>query len=172
MPEPVYISVASNIDPERNIEAALACLAEVSPVMEISRFYLSPAIDRPDQPDYVNGMVRIVGSWTPHDLKFSVLRPLEQALGRVRTEDRYAARTLDLDIVLFGGLVIRERDLEVPDPELRSRPFLAAALLDLEPGVVLPDTAERLIDLVDMNVLRALPVAENFSQKVKERWMT
>ncbi len=170
MSEWACVSVASNIDPERNIERALERLAETARLQRVSRFFVTAPIDRPEQGDYLNGMARIEGDWTPEALKFEVLRPIERALGRTRTADKYAARTLDLDITIFGNRVLREAALEIPDPDVRTRPFLAAALLDLEPDIILPDTGRRLAEEVDVAVLRTLRVAEDFTRRMQERW--
>jgi len=75
----------------------------------------------------------------PRDLKFGLLRRIEADLGRVRTADKYAARTIDLDILLYGDRIIDQPDLKVPDPDLRERAFLIVPLAELAPDVVLPD---------------------------------
>jgi 7,8-dihydro-6-hydroxymethylpterin-pyrophosphokinase len=80
----------------------------------------------------------------PRQLKCAVLRRIETELGRIRTQDRHRARTIDLDLVLYGELVIRETDLVIPDPEIRQRPFLAIPLFEINPALVLPDTQEKL----------------------------
>lgn len=145
--EPVYVSVSANIDPERNIERALALLSESAPILAVSTFYESAAVDRPEQADYCNGVVEIDTQLRPRELKFDVLRRIEAELGRVRTDDRYASRPIDLDIVIYGSLVIDEADLIVPDPDIWTRAFLAVPLLELAPSLVLPSTGERLKDL-------------------------
>ncbi len=71
-----------------------------------------------------------------------MLRPIEAALGRVRGRDKCAARTIDLDVALYGDEVI-----DVPAPDMRERPFLAVPLLELAPDLRLPDTGERLAGL-------------------------
>ncbi len=171
MAETAYISVASNLAPERNILEALRHLSKQGTIEAVSMFYVTDAINRPDQPPYLNGAVRLSGAWTPRALKFDVLRSIEAALGRVRTADKFAARTMDLDMVLFGLRVIREPGLVVPDPDIRTRPFLAAALLDLAPALVLPDTGEALAACVDAAAMECLQKAEKFTALVKEMFL-
>ncbi len=171
MAETAYISVASNLEPERNILEALRRLSGHGTIEAVSMFYVTGAINRPEQPPYMNGVVRVTGEWTPHALKFDVLRLIEAALGRVRTADKFAARTMDLDIVLFGPRVIREPGLVIPDPDIRTRPFLAAALLDLAPALVLPDTGEALAACVDAAAMEGLHTAEKFTALVKEMFL-
>jgi len=143
-PVEAYLAVGSNIEPERNILEALERLRQQVSVTGISTFYRTEPLGRPQQPDFLNGVWRIRTSVEPRELKFEVLRPIERALGRVRTADKYAARTIDLDILLYGRAVIDEPGLVIPDPGLRGRPFLALALLELAPRLVLPDTGEAL----------------------------
>lgn len=166
-----YISVASNIEPERNIVETLKRLSEKGTIEAVSLFYVTAAIGRPEQPAYLNGVVRMTGGWTPRALKFEVLRPIEAALGRVRTADPYAARTIDLDIVLFGARVICAPDLVVPDPDIRKRSFLAAALLELAPDLVMPDTGAALAECVDRTVMDDLQKAEGFTALLKEKFL-
>jgi len=73
-------------------------------------------------------------------LKYSVLRKIEAALGRVRSSDLYASRTIDLDILLFGNQIIKKEGLTVPDPDIYSRVFIAEPLFELAPETIIPDT--------------------------------
>jgi len=82
-------------------------------------------------------------------LKFGVLRPLEVKLGRRRSADRYAPRTIDLDIAFFGSLVIDDpaRGLVIPDPDIGICAHLALPLADLEPLFRHPVSGETLAQL-------------------------
>jgi dihydroneopterin aldolase/2-amino-4-hydroxy-6-hydroxymethyldihydropteridine diphosphokinase len=143
-----YIAVGSNIRPEDHIEAAFGMLARVLRILGVSTFYITPPADGSDQPHYVNGMIAAGSAFSVRSLKFDVLRPTEERLGRVRSEDKYAPRTIDLDIVLYDDLVVREPDLVTPDPDIRTRDFIALPLYELAPDVVLPDTGEALSQIV------------------------
>lgn len=142
-----FVAVGSNIHPERNILEAVALLAEAVHVASTSTFYRSPPVERPEQPDFRNGVIEIRTSRSPRPLKFDVLRSIEDRLGRVRTRDPHAARIIDLDLILFGRLVLEDPDLRLPDPDIRVRPFVAVPLLELEPHCTLPDTGEALSEL-------------------------
>jgi len=168
--EPVeaFIAVGSNIEPEQHLLTALDRLKEKVPVTAVSTVYRTEPVGRPEQPGYLNSIWKILTSESPRALKFDVLRPLEAALGRVRSEDRYAPRTIDLDILLYGNAVIRERGLEIPDPDLRRRPFLAAGVLELAPGLVLPDTGEALLELVKVQAAELKPAVE-FTKRLRDR---
>jgi 2-amino-4-hydroxy-6-hydroxymethyldihydropteridine diphosphokinase len=133
-----YVGVGSNIEPEANIERALEQLRQSVRVTGTSTFYRTAAIGRPDQADYLNGVWRIEPALSAKELKVSVLRPIEQRLGRVRGSDRYAPRTIDLDVLLCGRQVVHDADCQVPAPEILDRRFLCMGLLELDPDLVLP----------------------------------
>ncbi len=133
-----YIGVGSNIEPEENILKALAQLSQHTVITGISTFYRVKPFDRPGQPLYYNGVVRIDTGIAPRDLKNHVLKKIEKELGRRRTADKSASRTIDLDILVFDSLVIDDRDIHVPDPEIPERPFLAIPLYALEKDLVVP----------------------------------
>lgn len=143
-----YIGVGSNIEPERNLQKALHQLQNHVEVEAVATVYRTAPIGRPDQSAYLNTVWRIRTNFSPRHLKFAVLRCIETELGRVRTQNRYRARTIDLDLVLHGELVICEADLVIPDPDIRQRPFLAIPLYELNPTLVLPDTQEKLQHVV------------------------
>lgn len=143
-----YIGVGSNIDPEYNLPKALQHLQNHVRVEAVATVYRTAPIGRPDQPAYLNTVWQIRTNFLPRHLKFAVLRRIETTLGRGRTQDRYHARTIDLDLLLYGELVIREADLVIPDPDIRQRPFLAIPLFELNPALILPDTQEKLQHVV------------------------
>ena len=137
-----YIGVGSSIDPETNIQKALRLMRKCAPIQAVSTFYRSAAIDRPSDPAFVNGVVRIATVLGPVELKRRVLTRIEDDLGRVRGEDKYAPRTIDLDILLYENLALVRDDLRIPDPGIHERPFLAMPLCELDPKLILPDTGE------------------------------
>ena len=172
LPDPsqaVYIALGSNIDPEANTLKALELLAQKTRLARVSMFYRSAPIGRPEQPEYLNGIAQITCACSARELKWTVLRPIEQQLGRERTQDKYAARTIDLDIALFGELVIDEDDLTLPDPDLEDRPFLLAAPLDLEPDLVLPGKGQPVRALLRPEHRQDLRPDPAFTIRLKER---
>ena len=165
-----HISVAGNLDPERCLPQALGLLRERTELIALSSFYRTAAIGRPEQPDYLNGAATVRYGGDARTLKFGVLRAIENELGRVRGADRYAARTVDLDLLLFGEEVIDEDGLVLPDADLWRRPFLAAAVLELEPELVVPGTGQYLRELADMEAVARLKPAREFSRAASERF--
>jgi 2-amino-4-hydroxy-6-hydroxymethyldihydropteridine diphosphokinase len=122
------------------VPAAVKALAELVSLTAISTVYLSEAEGRPGQPHFHNCVVEIQTDLQPADLKHKVLRTIEAKLGRHRTQDRYAPRTIDLDLVLYEDVVLSTDDIVVPDPEILRRAFLAVPLAELDPDLVIPGT--------------------------------
>lgn len=167
----VFIGVGSNIEPERNIEQALEMLAGHVEVTGLSLFYTSKAVGTANQADFVNGAFKIRTVLEPAELKFNVLRRIEADLGRKRTVDKNAARTIDLDILLYGSLCINEHELVIPDPMIITYPFVAVPILDIERDVVMPARNIPLATLVDEdNYRKQLQVMIDFTKLLKKRW--
>jgi len=128
-----------------------------------------PQHDDMQQPLFLNGVVKVRTGLDALTLKLDVLRGIESVLGRVRTADAHAARTIDLDILLYDSAIIEEPKLRIPDPDIRERPFLAIPLLELAPDLVLPDTGERLAALPCARRRAELIPADDFSGALRER---
>ena len=92
------------------------------------------------RPAFLNAALEIRYNREAAELKHGILRPLEERLGRLRTDDRNAPRTLDMDISLFGQQVVHDLDagLEIPDPEILTRAHVAIPLADLAPATLHP----------------------------------
>lgn len=164
----VYIGVGSNIDPEANIPEALRMLAEFTPIIAISTFYRTAPVGSPGSPDFVNGVIAIDTEIEPCALKHDVLPRIEDALGRMRSSNKYESRTIDLDIVVYGNLVIHEGGLVIPDPYIAERAFLAAPLLELDAEMTLPGSGERLADLVARMRTDEMTALEYFTQRLRQ----
>jgi 2-amino-4-hydroxy-6-hydroxymethyldihydropteridine diphosphokinase len=148
-PAPVLIALGSNIEPEENLPRAISLLSRECLVEAVSPVYAAEPVGSPEAPMFLNAAVRIRTDLTPQELKYGVLRPLEEKLGRRRSADRNAPRTIDLDIALFGSLVIDDpaRGLVIPDPEIGTCAHLAVPLADREPLLRHPVSGETLAEL-------------------------
>jgi dihydroneopterin aldolase/2-amino-4-hydroxy-6-hydroxymethyldihydropteridine diphosphokinase len=133
-----FVSIGSNIDPEENTSRALRALSREVHILAISTVYLTEPENRPEQPPYYNCVLEIETDLPPLDLKRGVLRRIEAELGRTRGNDAYTSRTIDLDLILYGGLVMTTDELMLPDPDIVRRSFLAIPLQELAPGLHLP----------------------------------
>jgi len=141
----VFITLGSNIEPERNLPRALDLLAQRITVHRVAPVYQSSAVNADGLPDpaqeaFLNTAVLAETDLPPARLKFDVLRPIETELGRIRGPDKYAPRPIDLDIALYGDErhEDREHSLVIPDPEIETRAHIALPLADLAPGFVHP----------------------------------
>ena len=130
------LSLGSNIEPQKNLTAAVARLRQQFAVVAVSPAYRSAPWGRTDQAAFVNAAVALETELSPADLK-AALRAIESDLGRVRDPaDKNGPRTIDLDLSLCGDLV--SDDPPLPDPDLARRWFVAVPLADIAPDTVVP----------------------------------
>ena len=134
-----FLSLGSNIEPEKNMLEAVRLLSHNVKLLKASTVYLTEPLQGESQPEYYNCVIKIQTDIEPRKLKFDVLRVIEAELGRKRSKDKFASRTMDIDILLYGNLVVSTKDLIIPDPDIRERAFLAIPLCEIEPDLVLPD---------------------------------
>lgn len=134
----VYIALGSNLgDRAGNLAAARAALARgaVEIAAASSVYETAPWGPKPQGP-YLNQVVRGTTGLAPEALLARLLE-IERALGRRReTEERYGPRTLDLDILLYDDLVLREPALQVPHPRMLERAFVLVPLAEIAPELV------------------------------------
>lgn len=138
---PAYIALGSNLgDPPAQLKAAVAALARLprSRLERTSWVYRSAAVGPGSQPDYLNAAALLLTALPPMPL-LRALQAIEARQGRVRTE-RWGARTLDLDLLLYGDLTLDTPELQVPHPSMARRNFVLYPLLDIGgPDLRLPD---------------------------------
>jgi|SRR5271157_529665 len=132
------LSLGSNIEPEKNILEAATLLSRHVKIVKSSTVYLTEPLDGKNQPKYYNCVIEIETDIEPQKLKRTVLEPIEEAMQRTRTRDKYADRTMDIDLVLYGNYHASTKYLTLPDPEVETRPFLAIPIFELEPELVMP----------------------------------
>lgn len=135
-----FIGLGANLgDAAAALRSALDSLRQLpeSALTGVSRLYRSAPLGPPGQPDYLNAAARLDTRLTPHAL-LRQLQDIENRHGRVR-EIRWGARTLDLDLLLFGNDIVLTSDLIVPHTELKNRNFVVIPLLDIDADLTLPD---------------------------------
>jgi 2-amino-4-hydroxy-6-hydroxymethyldihydropteridine diphosphokinase len=129
-----YVGLGSNLG---NREGTLLAAAErlgphrLSPIVETEPWGYS------DQPRFLNAVAELETDLTPRELLDRLLE-VERELGRVRGGPRYGPRTIDLDLLLYGDLVIDEPGLTVPHPRLGDRMFVLEPLFALDAGLSVP----------------------------------
>ena len=135
-----YIGLGSNLDnPVAQIKSARAAIALLEGVSELtfSSLYHSLPMGPQDQPDYINAALSVETYLTPIALLRS-LQAIETIQGRVRKDERWGARTLDLDILLYGDEEIDVPDLMVPHTGISERSFVLYPLFEIAPRLIIP----------------------------------
>ena len=139
-----YIALGSNLqNPAEQLRTALEAIDRLprSKRLRTSSFYRSAAVGPGEQPDYLNAVLALATELPARDL-LGELQAIEQSRGRVR-EQRWAARTLDLDILLYGHQIIDTPDLCIPHPRMAQRNFVLYPLLEIGGAkLLLPDGRE------------------------------
>ena len=136
----VFVAAGSNVEPEHNLERACAQIAHIWPDARFSRAYRNVAVGF-EGPDFIN---LVVGFSAAQPLHFVIerLRGIETNCGRPRYAPKWASRTMDLDVLLFGDLVEKTADYTLPRPDLLKRPYMLGPLAEIAPEVMHP-TAHR-----------------------------
>ena len=136
-PARAYLALGSNLgDRARHLQTAVDSLAVVAKVAVVaaSSVYETDPVGGPDQGRFLNAVVAIDTELTPQEL-LTVAQGLEHDAARVRVE-HWGPRTLDVDVLLVGDLVVAEPDLVVPHPRMGERGFVLAPLHDVAPDLV------------------------------------
>ncbi|MBZ0300005.1 MAG: 2-amino-4-hydroxy-6-hydroxymethyldihydropteridine diphosphokinase, partial [Anaerolineae bacterium] len=129
-----YISLGSNIEPERHLRRAVRLLRLHCNVLAVSPVYGTPPQGDPHQANFLNMAVKLTTPLSPTAFKMEIIGAIEQQLGRVRDpHNKNAARTIDLDISLWDDAVLDygDKPWHVPDPDIRRFAHVAVPLADL-----------------------------------------
>jgi len=135
-----YIGLGSNLgESEDLITSALDYLSETYKVEvnKCSSLYRSKPLENKDQPDYINAVACIVGEFAALEL-LENLQAVENHFGRIRNGERWASRTLDLDILLFDNMKIIEERLVIPHEGILQRDFVLHPLMEIAPNIEIP----------------------------------
>ena len=125
----VYVSLGSNVEPEINIHRAVQAMREMFGSLRLSPVYQSAAVGF-DGDDFLNLVVGFETGDSVHGIVASS-RLIEDNLGRDRSQPRYSPRPIDLDILLFGDLVIDEPAIQIPRRDIVKQAFVLLPLQDL-----------------------------------------
>jgi 2-amino-4-hydroxy-6-hydroxymethyldihydropteridine diphosphokinase len=145
--EIVYLGLGSNLGDRLDTLGRAVRLLGARPGLTVtasSRVWETAPVGGPEQPEFLNAVVRASSDLSPSEL-LDACHHVESELGRVR-DVRWGPRTIDIDILLIDERVVDETDLEVPHPRMTERAFVMLPLLELAPDVALPD-GTRLRDL-------------------------
>lgn len=148
-----YIALGANLPspdgpPETTLARAVDHLADFGHVTARSSLYSTTPVGVADQPRFLNAVVALESNFSPGQLLHSLLA-VEREFGRNRaTAIPNGPRSLDLDILLYGDLILREFDLEIPHPRLAERAFVLVPLHEIAPQLRDPRTGLTIAQLL------------------------
>lgn len=144
----VYIGLGSNLgDRERNLRSAyghIATIKDMQPV-RLSRFYETAPSGGPPQPMFLNAVIDMKTLLSPHQL-LERFQHIENLMGRVRTV-KWGPRTIDIDILLYAGIIIDDEHLKIPHPLMHLRLFVLEPFAEIAPDVVHPVLKKPIVQL-------------------------
>lgn len=141
------VALGANIgNPEEQLNLAVAMLRESTDLISVSSFHLTKAVGGPEQPNYLNA-VCILESELPAMELLSLLHGVEKSLGRERVE-HWGPRTIDLDLIQYGGILSSAQELTLPHPRAYERRFVLEPWAEIEPNATLL-THGRISDLLE-----------------------
>ena len=144
----VFILAGSNLgEPKTNLEFALKFLAGEGTVLKTSSYYETEPVGFRDQPWFLNQAIELETLLTPTELLLACQK-IETDCGRIRTFPN-APRTLDLDILLYGNVVVSREDLIIPHPRLAERRFALEPLAEIAPQIVHPVLGKSIQSLLE-----------------------
>lgn len=145
--ERVYLALGANLGRRaENLRRAVAALSAVATIDAISSVYETEPAYVLDQPRYYNLALSAETSLGPYAL-LRALKSIESELGRLPGV-RFGARAIDLDILVFGEIIMDTPDLTVPHPRLAERAFVLAPLAEIAPDLAIPGRAATVRDLL------------------------
>ena len=130
-----YLNIGSNIEPETNLPKAINILREYGTVQTVSNAWESISVGA-SGPNFLNASVLFSTPLNPKELKQKIIRSIEAALGRVRSKDRNAPRTIDIDIIMV--------DNKPFNLERWNNPFVVVPMSELEPELTHPVENQKL----------------------------
>jgi 2-amino-4-hydroxy-6-hydroxymethyldihydropteridine diphosphokinase len=133
---PVYVAAGSNVAPIENLRRALDVLDRHFAPLTVSRAYANAAVGF-DGDDFINLVIGFRTGLLVHQV-LERLHEAEAACGRERNAPKWAPRTMDLDVLLFGDTVCAEPGLTLPRPDLLKRPYMLGPAAEIAPAVVHP----------------------------------
>jgi 2-amino-4-hydroxy-6-hydroxymethyldihydropteridine diphosphokinase len=158
----VYVAAGSNVEPEANLARAVSELRASFPGVRFSPWYRNRAAGF-EGDDFIN-LVAGFRTELPLETVLARLHEIERHCGRTRDAPRWAPRSMDLDVLLYGDLVLERTDVRLPRPDLLKRAYMLGPLAALAPEVLHPTEGVTIGELWrrfdrDAHPLEALPRA-------------
>ena len=137
----VYLSIGSNIEREENVRSSLKALQSRFGKLALSSVYETEAVGF-NGPPFFNLTVRFESDKPVRDIARS-LRQIEISHGRTRRTEKFTGRTLDLDILLYGDLILNQGKFQIPRKDIMLYAFVLEPLAEIAPDGIYPITGER-----------------------------
>lgn len=166
MLEQGFLSLGSNLgDRESNLAGAITALSTYHEINEIksASFYNSPPLFNSNQPDFLNTVVSYETDFSAFDL-FDACQNVEKLLGRPDTHEKNVPRTIDIDILTYGGSFLETEQLSIPHPDLANRKFVLVPWAELAPDFKIP-----VINITVTELLNLCPDPSNVNKHVMEK---
>ena len=132
----VYLAIGSNINPKKNIALALKYLAEIGQILSISKLIKTKPVGYLKQADFLNGAIKFKTALKPQEL-LKEIKNIEHVLKR-NTPFRNGPRTIDIDIIFYGNLVLNTPSLKIPHIRASERYFVLKPLAEIAPYKIHP----------------------------------
>ena len=134
----VYVSLGSNIDAEKNLRIAVDELRRRFGTVSLSATYRNAAVGF-DGDDFLNLVAAFESAQSPLEIQQQIER-IHELTGRQRGDNKFSARPLDIDLLLYGNEVIDEPPLQIPRSDVLESAFVLGPLAELAPGLIHPNT--------------------------------
>ncbi|GAB3906255.1 2-amino-4-hydroxy-6-hydroxymethyldihydropteridine diphosphokinase [Mucilaginibacter boryungensis] len=143
----VFLLVGTNLgDRHDYLQRAIGQIGQlIGPIITLSSVYETQAWGKTDQPDYLNQVVIAQTNLQPHEVLKRILQ-IELDLGRKR-EEKWGARTIDIDILFYDEIVLNDPDLIIPHPQLQNRRFTLEPLAEVAPELIHPVLKQNMLYL-------------------------
>ena len=142
----VYLAIGSNISPKKNISLALKYLSKIGEIVSVSKIIKTKPVGYLKQADFLNGAIKFKTDLHPEDL-LKELKNIEHALKR-NTPFRNGPRTIDIDIIFYGNLILNTPSLKIPHIRANERDFVLKPLAEIAPYKIHPVLKKRVITLL------------------------